>query len=414
MKERDERPCRGLPREQNAVSWKDFGEATSKLFGLVQNFSTVVPSLANAFLFSRRSTIIMKYLASTTTVLLLLGCRRWRVAAAFSRSCRAFGGGGTIFRPTARRGRQAARIGLVLPTTRTAVHGASSSSSSSSPQQHAELYFDVSKIPCKTGNIPVPRRVGEYNLAYRLFRPMNLSSMRAAPVVALHGGPSLPSNYLWPLAKVVPYRSILFYDQLGCGASDEPTDVSLYSIDQAVDDLETVLRKLSVRRFHLYGQSFGGILAYEYLKRCAEQANNKQDDGMPQCLSVILSSAPPDIQKVEEDAEWLVEALERPELFRETHQCRTPELPPPLADAYAHAGSVWRGSSVLRDYVADTTVAECGGPAECSGDARGARFCTVDIALEANSQLEVGARKGNAGVQPPRTPRRPRELRRDD
>lgn len=74
---------------------------------------------------------------------------------------------------------------------------------------------------------------------------------------------------------------------------------------------------------------------------------------MPQCLSVILSSAPPDIQKVEEDAEWLVEALERPELFRETHQCRTPELPPPLADAYAHAGSVWRGSSVLRDYVAE-------------------------------------------------------------
>ncbi|EJK60276.1 hypothetical protein THAOC_19400, partial [Thalassiosira oceanica] len=91
---------------------------------------------------------------------------------------------------------------------------------------------------------------------------MNLSSAQAAPIVALHGGPSVPSDYLYPLGDVVPYRSIVFYDQLGCGKSDKPDDASLYSTAHSVDDLRVLLRKIGVRRFHLYGQSYGGILGY--------------------------------------------------------------------------------------------------------------------------------------------------------
>jgi hypothetical protein len=33
---------------------------------------------------------------------------------------------------------------------------------------------------------------------------------------------SLPSQYLYPIIDNVPNRPILFYDQLGCGKSDEP------------------------------------------------------------------------------------------------------------------------------------------------------------------------------------------------
>jgi hypothetical protein len=65
-----------------------------------------------------------------------------------------------------------------------------------------------------------------YNLSYRIFRPMTLSSKQACPIVVLHGGPSVPSDYLYPLVDVVPYRSIVFYDQLGCGRSDVPQDVN--------------------------------------------------------------------------------------------------------------------------------------------------------------------------------------------
>ena len=58
--------------------------------------------------------------------------------------------------------------------------------------------------------------------AYKIYRPMTMSSQQAAPLVVLHGGPSVPSDYLYPLTAVVPYRTIIFYDQLGCGKSDEP------------------------------------------------------------------------------------------------------------------------------------------------------------------------------------------------
>ena len=136
------------------------------------------------------------------------------------------------------------------------------------------------------GYVEVPRSNGSttHQIAYRVVRPMNLSSRQAAPIIALHGGPSIPSNYLYPLETIVPYRSIVFHDQLGCGKSDEPKDPSLYSIRDSVQDLKILLKKLGVRRFHLYGQSYGGILAFEYMKSIAE--DEKSD---VECLSAILS-----------------------------------------------------------------------------------------------------------------------------
>lgn len=185
---------------------------------------------------------------------------------------------------------------------------------------------------------------------------MSLSSRKAAPIVVLHGGPSVPSDYLYPLVQAVPYRSILFYDQLGCGMSDEPTFRGAYSIDLAIDDLEVILAKVGVRRYHLYGQSFGGILAYEFLKRLAERRgtdSGKNDDGDDGgCLSVILSSTPTNVEQVEREANRLISELDSDTLFRETHQCRTPEMPQPLVDAYAHAGTVWRGTAAIQTYVA--------------------------------------------------------------
>ena len=217
-----------------------------------------------------------------------------------------------------------------------------------------------------------------HRLCYNIARPMNLSSKQAAPLVVLHGGPSVPSNYLYPLVNVVPYRSIIFYDQLGCGKSDEPTDSTLYSIQNAVTDLKILLNKLNVRRFHLYGQSFGGILAYEYLKSvvaCEEEVEyDEKNNDHPQCLSLILSSTPTNVKEVELHVARLIQDLTLSsssegdkdvnnddnninELFRITHQCRLPEMPPLLHEAYANAGSVWRGTSAIADYFAKPPTA---------------------------------------------------------
>ena len=93
-------------------------------------------------------------------------------------------------------------------------------------QRTLHLSAASSSVPVNRGNVVVSRDVeGEshdFNISYRIFRPMALSSRQAAPIVALHGGPSLPSDYLEPLVDCIPYRSIVLYDQLGCGDSDEP------------------------------------------------------------------------------------------------------------------------------------------------------------------------------------------------
>ena len=65
-----------------------------------------------------------------------------------------------------------------------------------------------------------------YSIATRVFRPMSMSSRQAAAVLVLHGGPSVPSDYLYPLVDFVPYRCMCFYDQLGCGRSSQPKDIN--------------------------------------------------------------------------------------------------------------------------------------------------------------------------------------------
>jgi proline iminopeptidase len=229
-----------------------------------------------------------------------------------------------------------------------------------------ESLYDISKLPSRKGSIPVTRQQQQYNIAYTILRPMALSSRQAAPVVVLHGGPSLPSDYLLPLGKVVPYRSMVFYDQLGCGESDEPPAAgdmssSTYSISQSVDDLEAVIAKLSLRRFHLYGHSYGGILAYEYIKRrvvamwkkATERTDPQSHPDDSEVLSVVLSSAPTNI--AETGADWDRLAAGHPgeaTRFWRTHQCRTEAIPPPLEVAYRKAGTVWAGTGVISDYVA--------------------------------------------------------------
>jgi len=224
-------------------------------------------------------------------------------------------------------------------------------------------------VPCARGSAAVSRHSAaadddkkkkkkkeSYRISYTVVRPMNLSSRKAAPVVTLHGGPSLPSDYLLPLAKVLPYRSVVFWDQLGCGESDQPVDKSCYSIGQTVDDLEALLRKLSLRRFHLYGHSFGGTLAYEYVKRVAERGkdndgNKDDDDDDEGCLSVVLSSTGTSMPVLERQYDRFLSQLGGDEeKFRTTHQCRTPGMPEPLARSYRKTGTAWVGFGAIRGY----------------------------------------------------------------
>lgn len=204
-----------------------------------------------------------------------------------------------------------------------------------------------------------------HEIKYAIHNKMHLSSQQAAPMVVLHGGPGVPVDYLLPLSDVIPYRSIIFYDQLGCGRSQGPDEKTAYSIESSLDDLELILRKIGLRKFHLYGQSFGGILAFEYIKRISERGDDHDE---PKCLSVILSSSPCDVDQVESVAGDLIAKLMENdpdestimERFRLNHTCQIAEKPQALVDAYEHAGKpgVWRGTESIRGWKATKPESE--------------------------------------------------------
>ncbi len=85
------------------------------------------------------------------------------------------------------------------------------------------------------------------------------------PLLLLHGGPGAGHDYLEPLEGLARDREVIFYDQLGCGRSDQPEDRSLWRIDRFVREIDTVRAALGLDRIHLLGQSWGGWLGIEYL-----------------------------------------------------------------------------------------------------------------------------------------------------
>jgi proline iminopeptidase len=113
----------------------------------------------------------------------------------------------------------------------------------------------------------------------------------ATPLLTLHGGPGYPHDYLEPLAALADERPVVFYDQLGCGRSDRPGDLSLWRAERFVEELGQVREALGLERTHILGQSWGSMLATDYaLTRPA---------GL---VSLILADPPLSIPRWLEDA----------------------------------------------------------------------------------------------------------------
>jgi proline-specific peptidase len=104
------------------------------------------------------------------------------------------------------------------------------------------------------------------------------------PLLCLHGGPGAPHDYLESLEAVAGTgRRAIFYDQVGCGNSSR-SDQSLWNVETFVDEVGVVREALGLERTHIFGSSWGGMLAMEYALT--------QPTGI---ASLVLSSSPASI-----------------------------------------------------------------------------------------------------------------------
>jgi proline iminopeptidase len=88
-------------------------------------------------------------------------------------------------------------------------------------------------------------------------------------VLLLHGGPGFTHDYMECMEDFLPKEGIEFYyyDLLGAGNSDNPADTSLWNLPRFVEEVEQVRERLGLENFYLFGHSWGGLLAMEYLHK---------------------------------------------------------------------------------------------------------------------------------------------------
>ena len=132
--------------------------------------------------------------------------------------------------------------------------------------------------------IPIETPKGKFNIWTK-----RIGDNPTIKVLLLSGGPGISHEYFECFESFFPKEGIefIYYDQLGCGFSDDPKDTSMWDLPRFVEELEQVRKALDLNsdNFYLLGHSWGGILAMQY-------ALKYQHNLRGLIISNMMSSAP--------------------------------------------------------------------------------------------------------------------------
>lgn len=162
-------------------------------------------------------------------------------------------------------------------------------------------------------------------------------------LLCLHGGPGGNLGVLLPLAKLADDRTkVILYDQLGCGRSEKPSDMSPFTIDYAVEEVEGIRRALGLGRINLLGVSYGGALALQYalkyqqnLRKLIVSSGFASVPEMVAEMNRLKTLLPTDVQQTlgKYEALWAYqnpEYVKAVDVFYRNFLCRLPDWPEEL------------------------------------------------------------------------------------
>lgn len=127
-------------------------------------------------------------------------------------------------------------------------------------------YFNDTTSDLKTGGV----QMVTINTPKRAFKvwTKRFGNNPKIKLLLLNGGPGATHEYFECMESFLPAEGIefIYYDQLGCGNSDNPKDTSMWDLSRYVEEVEQVRQALHLDKdnFYLLGHSWGGILAAQY------------------------------------------------------------------------------------------------------------------------------------------------------
>lgn len=185
---------------------------------------------------------------------------------------------------------------------------------------------------------------------YRVTGALDPDAERA-PLVILHGGPGAAHDYCLAMTGLAADgRAVVHYDQLGCGNSTHlpDADPSYWSVDLFVRELRALVAHLGIaERFHLLGQSWGGMLGPEVVLSDDSGICSLTICDSPASMPLWLEGAaelraalPAEVEKVlsEHEAADTTDSpayQEAMDVFYARHVCRVDPVPAEVTASFA-------------------------------------------------------------------------------
>ena len=124
-----------------------------------------------------------------------------------------------------------------------------------------DLYKEVQTGGVKIISIETPK--GKFNVWTK-----SIGNNPKIKLLLLNGGPGATHEYFECFENFMLPEGfeLIYYDQLGCGLSDNPKDTTMWDLGRFVEEVEQVRKALNLNKdnFYLLGHSWGGILAMQY------------------------------------------------------------------------------------------------------------------------------------------------------
>ncbi len=210
-----------------------------------------------------------------------------------------------------------------------------------------------SATPTTRGRSPVVRSgtvpFEGHQTWYRVTGTLDPAAERA-PVVILHGGPGAAHNYCLAMTSLAADgRAVVHYDQLGCGRSTHlpDADPDFWTPELFVRELRNLLDQLGIERFHLLGQSWGGMLGPEVVLADATGILSLSICDSPASMELWMAAAAELIAQLPADVQHALSTHEQAgttdsseyhdamDVFYARHVCRVQPLPQDVVDSFA-------------------------------------------------------------------------------